>query len=81
MLAVPVWPSLEVAVTVYVTDPSFEASSWPGLVDPLLSLHEEIPGPLAPSVHEKLVDTLSPTVYLPPEFGEMIEAVGFPATA
>jgi hypothetical protein len=43
-------------------------------------VHEPIPGPLAPSEHEKLVGTTWPTLYVPPDAGELIDADGAPAT-
>jgi hypothetical protein len=39
-----------------------------------------IPGPDAPSAHEKLLATTCPTAYTPPDAGEVIDAVGAAGT-
>ena len=61
MLAVPVCPSLLVAVTVYVCEPVLDVSSAPGELESFESVHDWIPGPSVPSLHEKPVATISPT--------------------
>ena len=46
--------------------PGVEVSSDPvPPLAPLESVHEEIPGPLAPSEHENAVATDCPTAYVP----------------
>jgi hypothetical protein len=55
-------------------------SRWPGELTLWLSRHELIPGPLAPSEHEKLVGTTCPTAYVPPVAGAVIDADGGAAT-
>jgi hypothetical protein len=59
MLAVPVSPSLELAVTVYVCGPAVWVFRCPlpppAVLVALLSLQEDSPGPPAPSEHEKVV--------------------------
>ena len=57
-----------------------EVSSRPGEPDPLASLQLLIPGPDAPSAHEKLLATTCPTAYTPPDAGELIDAVGVAGT-
>jgi hypothetical protein len=60
--------------------PGVPVLSPPGLPEPLESVHVLIPGPYAPSVQLKPVGTDWPTVYVPPEAGEAIAAVGAAAT-
>ena len=54
--------------------------SSPGLVWLFESWHTEIPGPPAPSVQPKAVGTLWLSMYVPPEAGDEIDAVGGAAT-
>jgi hypothetical protein len=51
-----------------------------GAVTWLLSTHEVIPGAPAASEHEKLVASGWPRVYVPPDAGELIDAIGGPTT-
>lgn len=43
---------------------------------PLLSSHDTSPGPFVPSLHENEVGTDCPTVYVPPDAGDEIDADG-----
>ena len=62
MVAVAVCPSALVAVTVYVCWPGLDVSSWPLVpVAPPESVHELIPGALAPSLQPNVVATVWPT--------------------
>lgn len=47
---------------------------------PLLSSQEASPVPSMPSVHENDVATTWPTLYVPPDAGEVIDAAGGSAT-
>jgi hypothetical protein len=65
---------------VYVCKPAVAVSSAPGLDFPLESVHDLIPGPLAPSTHVNDVRTTAPTPYVPPVRGPEIAAIGAAAT-
>jgi hypothetical protein len=73
---VPVRPSLLFAVTVYAKVPAVVVLSAPGLVEPLLSRQDVMPGPPAPSGQVNAVGTDWPMTYVCPVAGDVIDAVG-----
>jgi hypothetical protein len=60
--------------------PGAAVFSWPGLVDPLLSVQELMPGSPSPSEQLKLELTTCPSVYVASSAGAAIDAVGGDAT-
>jgi hypothetical protein len=74
-------PSLDWAVTVNVCLPVVEVSIGDPDGRPFWSVHEEIPGPDAPSAQLKLEATDWPRAYTAPPAGTAVEVVGGEATA
>ena len=72
----PTRPSLLVAVTVKVCDPSVEVSTAEPDAFPFWSRHEAMPGPPAMSAQVKLDVTACPNTYVAPFAGVVIVAVG-----
>ena len=75
MPVVDLWPSVEIAVTVYVCCPGLDVSSTP-VPSPFPSLctHDAIPEPKTLSLHEKLAGIDAFTPYVAPLVGDAIVA-------